>query len=202
MSGNKSIFDEVHLVVGVIGAVVGIAGLVLTYSLAIGWTPTVPGFGAKDRFSCSQQPDTQSGGQVWAVMYRNEQGIRPWLKMVHNLGEDWDTLRRCAEIADRLEKFRQDGLIGLSYRNDANTPGQAVICATTRLDPKSCNLLVTLRPKADGYSSLRNMTEALRTGGSVEQGSGGGSQATENSQEVNLENFLAEDDRKVVIGGK
>jgi hypothetical protein len=191
MSGKKPIFEA-------IGAVAGVASLFLAYILATGWTPEVQGFGAKDRFSCAQQPDTQTGGQVWTVMYRNEQGIRPWLKMVYSLGKEYDTLRRCAEIADRLEKFRQDGLIGLSYRSDPNTPQQAVICATTRLDPKSCNVLVTLRPKADGYDSLRRMTEALRTGGSVEQSSGSESASTENSSEVNLENFLADDDRKVI----
>jgi hypothetical protein len=193
MSGKKLIFE-------IIGTIVGVAGLFLAYNLANGWTPEVQGFGAKDRFSCAQQPDTQTGGQVWTVMYRNDQGIKPWLKMVHSLGEDWGTLRRCEVIADRLEKFRQDGLIGLRYNDDdKRTPQQAVICAITRLDPKSCNLLVTLRPKVDGYDSLRSMTEALRTGGSVEQSSGSESASAENLSEVNLENFLANDDRKAIV---
>lgn len=192
MSRKKPIFEA-------IGAFAGVASLFLAYILANGWTPQVQGFGAKDRFSCAQQVDTQTGGQVWMVMYRNQKGVRPWLKMVHSFGEEWDTLRRCEKIADRLEKFRQDGLISLRYRSDPNTPQQAVICAVTRLDPKSCNLLVTLRPKADGYDSLRRMTEALRTGGTVEQSSGTKITYGENSSEVNLENFLANDDLKTVV---
>ena len=191
MPGKKRIFKA-------IGYVLGVASLFLAYNIGNGSIPEVQDIGANERFSCALQPDIENGGQVWTVMYRNEQGIRPWLKMVHSLGEDYDTLTRCELIAERLEKFRQDGLIGLSYRSDPNTPQQAVICAITRLDPTSCNLLVTLIPKADGFDSLRKMTEALRDGETVEQRSGAKSASNGNLSEVNLENFLADDDRKVI----
>ncbi|WP_256379404.1 COP23 domain-containing protein [Brasilonema octagenarum] len=80
-------------------------------------------FGSKDRFSCALQPDTQNGGEVWMVMYRNDQGTKPWPKMINSFGDGWNTQKRCDTIAQRLESFRQDGLIGFSHRSDPKTPG-------------------------------------------------------------------------------
>ncbi|MEH2114068.1 COP23 domain-containing protein [Nostoc sp.] len=195
MSENKNIFDGLNFTIGIIGAVTGIAGLALTYLVATGWTPETPGFGSKDRFSCALQPDTKNGGEVWTVMYRNDQGKKPWLRMVNSFGDDWDTQKRCDVIAQRLEGFRQDGLIGLSYRPDPKTPSQSVICVNTKLDRNNCNLLMTLKVSADGYDSLRRMTEALKNGTTVEQGSGSVSVISKSS-EVNFENYLANEDIK------
>ncbi|WP_169157561.1 hypothetical protein [Brasilonema bromeliae] len=80
MSKKRHIFDIDNLTVGIIGAVAGVAGLVLAYGVAIGWTPGIFGFGSKDPFSCALQPDTQNGGEVWMVMYRNDQRTKPWLR--------------------------------------------------------------------------------------------------------------------------
>ncbi|MEH1826082.1 MAG: COP23 domain-containing protein [Nostoc sp.] len=198
MSNNKNIFDGLNLTIGFISAVAGVAGLALAYLVATGWTPETPGFGSKDRFSCALQPDTQNGGEVWTVMYRNDRGKKPWLRMVNSFGNDWDTQKRCDVIAQRLENFRQDGLIGLSYRPDPKTPSQSVICVNTKLDRNNCNLLVTLKVSADGYESLRRMTEALKNGTTVEQGSGSASTSTVTAKpsEVNFENYLAAEDIK------
>lgn len=198
MSKDKNIFDGLNLTIGIIGAVTGVAGLILAYLVATGWTPYLQYFGSKDRFSCASQPDTQNGGEVWTVMYRNDQGKKPWLRMVNSFGNDWDTQKRCDVIAQRLEDFRQDGLIGLSHRPDPKTPSQSVICVKTKLDRDNCNLLVTLKVGADGNDSLRRMKKALENGTSVEQGSGSAnaSNATNNSSEVNFENYLAAEDIK------
>jgi len=195
---SKNIFDGLNLTIGIIGAVTSVAGLALAYLVATGWTPETPGFGSKDRFSCALQPDTQNGGEVWTVMYRNDQGKKPWLRMVNTFGDDWDTQKRCDVIAQRLEDFRQDGLIGLSYRSDPKTPSQSVICAITKRDRNNCNLLVTLKVSADGYDSLRRITEALKNGNTVEQlsGSANASAVTANLSEVNFENYLAVEDIK------
>ena len=97
-------------------------------------------------------------------MYRHGKGVQPWLNMVKEFGGDWNTLKRCDAIAERLEGFRQDGLRELTYRDDPNTPKQAVICAKTKLSGDNCPLLVTLAPGVDAY-------EALRKGTGVDQGS-------------------------------
>ncbi len=57
------------------------------------------------------------------VMYRNDQGTKPWPKMINSFGDGWNTQKRCDTIAQRLESFRQDGLIGFSHRSDPKTPG-------------------------------------------------------------------------------
>ena len=45
MSNKRHIFDISNLTVGIIGAAAGVAGLVLAYGVAIGWTPGIFGFG-------------------------------------------------------------------------------------------------------------------------------------------------------------
>ncbi len=97
-----------------------------------------------------------------------------------------------------MESFRQDGLIGFSHRSDPKTPNQSAICANTKLDRSNCNLLVTLKPGADGYDSLRRMLEALKNGTSVEQGSNGSTVPilALGSTFVSVENLLAAEDLK------
>jgi hypothetical protein len=89
--------------------------------------------------------------------------------MINSFGDGWNTQKECDTIVQRLEGFRQDALIGLSDRSDPKTANQSAICANTKLDRNNCNLLVTLKPGADGYDSLRHMLEALRNGTTVEQ---------------------------------
>ena len=117
------------------------------------------------RFYCELQADTKRGGEVWTVMYRHDKGRKPWLKMISTLGskgeDEWPPQRRCEEIASRLEGFRQDRLIALTYRNDPATPDQYVICAKTKNSSEDCPLLVTLKPGADPDRAMQEMTEAL-----------------------------------------
>jgi len=69
-----------------------------------------------------QRPDTQNGGEVWTVMYRSDQGTKPRLRMINSFGDGWNTQKQCDTIVQRLEGFRQNGLIGLS----ALTPKQPI----------------------------------------------------------------------------
>ncbi|KYC37702.1 hypothetical protein WA1_04060 [Scytonema hofmannii PCC 7110] len=198
MSKGKHIFEGANLTTGLIGAAAGIASLVLAYIVATGWTPEMSGFSSKDRFSCTLQPDAQNGGEVWMVMYRNDRGTKPWLRMVNSFGGGWNTLKRCNEIAQRLESFRQDGLVGFSHRFDPKTPNQSVICAITKLDRNNCNLLITLKPNVDGYDSLRRMLEAHRNGTTVDQGSNSSTVSTfpPGSTFISFEDQLAKEDLK------
>lgn len=179
----------------VFGTGVAIAGLVLGYAQVDGWKPSI--FSPGTRFSCALQPDTENGGEVWSVMYRNHRGKRAWLRMVNSFGDDWNTSKRCDRIAERLERFREDGLTDLGHRTDPDTPNQAVICAYTQIDPQNCNLLVTLKPGADGYESLSKMLRALTNGTTVDQNSGDEVVVSSNSPKVNIENLLVSEDRKL-----
>ncbi|MEM7553053.1 MAG: COP23 domain-containing protein [Cyanobacteria bacterium P01_A01_bin.84] len=172
-----------------------IAGLFFAYAQYAGWE--LPIFSPNTRFSCTLQPDTKNGGEVWTVMYRNHRGKRSWLRMVNSFGDDWNTRKRCDRIAERLERFREDGLTHFGYRTDPNTPSQSVICAFTQIDRQNCNLLVTLKPGADGYESLSKMFQALKSGTTVDQNSGSRVIVSSNSSKVNIENLLVPEDRKV-----
>lgn len=192
---SRNLFNWTHLTIGVLGLLVSAAAL----PYATGWKPTL--FGKNDRFTCGTQPDTSRGGEVWTVFYHNDKGKQPWLKMVHTLGDGWDTGKRCGEIAERLEGYRKDGLINFYYRPDPKTPTQDVICAKTRLSSENgCELVVTLIPGANGYESLGKMTEALRSGKTVDQRSGAG--ASEQSSIVDVSSFLADEDLKAGSGTK
>lgn len=92
---------------GVAGLVVGIAGLFVGFAQVTGIK--IPFFTPNTRFSCTLQPDTENGGEVWTVMYRNHHGKRAWLRMVNSFGDNWNTSKRCDRVAERLERFREDG---------------------------------------------------------------------------------------------
>ncbi len=154
-------------------------------------------FEPNTRFSCTLQPDTKTGKEIWTVMYSKGNKQIPWLRMVNSFGDDWNTRRRCNKIADRLDRFLKDGLTDFGYRTDPNTPNQSVICAYTKIAPNNCNLLVTLKPGADGYESLSKMLEALKTGTTVNKSSGDNVNVSPNSTKVNIENLLAPEDRKI-----
>lgn len=128
--------NKVNAVAGIIGTVVAIAGLVLAVSA--GWKPTKF---TNDRFSCQLRTYAKENAQFYTVMYHNDKGTQPWLKMVNTFGDDWTTPKRCEAIADRLESFRKDGLLELTYRDNPKTPNQSVICAMTKsLSEKSVTL--------------------------------------------------------------
>jgi len=193
MSENKG-FNLAQLLIGIISILLASASLAV--AVKQGWVPVI--FGKQDRFSCDLQPDTVKGGEIWTVMYRNEQGTKPWLKMVTTLGGNWTPVERCQEIARKLELYRQDGLTKLTYRSDPATPSQYVICAYTKLSGSACPLLITLKPEADPYETLREMTAALKGGDGVYQNGDGSSTDTlsRESPEVHVEDLLAQEDRK------
>ncbi|TAG90098.1 MAG: hypothetical protein EAZ09_21530 [Oscillatoriales cyanobacterium] len=197
MSNSGKFFNVANLTIGVLGLLAAIGGAGI--AVVQGWTPLLVGQNA--RFSCQNQPDTQRGSEVWTVMYRHDKGPQPWLKIVTTLGGGYTPLKRCEEIASRLEIYRKDGLTNLGYRRDPNTPNQYVVCAFTRLGRDSCPLLVTLKPGSDteAYNAMRDMMGNLLNGGSgVYQNSDGKlatSQFSPSSPEIDLTPFLAEEDR-------
>lgn len=187
-------FERINLGLGIAATIVAIAGL----GIAIKSNYPAELFGKKDRFYCLQVEDTQRGGDVWTVMYRkNKKNIQPWLKMVTTLGGHWTPLERCQEIAHRLEMYREDGLLELTYRSDANTPNQDVICAKTKQSGDKCPLVITLNPGANGYETLRDMTTSLTGGDGIYQSSDGQTtyQFTPEQPVIYVADFLAEDDR-------
>ncbi|MGB3508686.1 MAG: COP23 domain-containing protein [Microcoleaceae cyanobacterium] len=147
-----------------------------------------------DRFSCTQHPDPHYG-IVWAVMYDNDINNSPWLKMVIEMGGGWDEESRCFEIAKRLEGFRKDGLIGLDYRSDSNTPNQEIICAKTR-QRSDCPLVLTLNVGVAGNQARDKIFDALVNGNFTYQDSNGRLvTSSKQSWPINLEAFLADEDK-------
>ena len=185
-------------VVTIIGVVIGAAAL--ANDVINGKKPPEPTviFTKEDRFTCELQPYPNEG-EIWTVVYHNDKGKQPWLRMVNTFGGDWNTVKRCGDIERRLEGYRQDGLIAFDYRPDPNTPRQSVICAKTKLSADNCNLLVTLDVGADGYESLSKMIKALENKTTVDQNSNGEPSApllSPASPSVHLGNFLADEDLK------
>ncbi|MGL5036002.1 MAG: COP23 domain-containing protein [Microcystaceae cyanobacterium] len=90
------------------------------------------------RFTC------QSYLGKYTVMYRplSQPGqAYPWA-IPQTLGNGWDNQKRCAEISQRLESYRPDGLEELQtgYLN-----GYQTICATTQAVP-GCRIVLTVPP--------------------------------------------------------
>lgn len=175
-----------------------IDGVSLGIDIAQGW----PRLFVKktDRFSCELKSDAERKKNVWTVMYDNNKGKQPWLGIVIPLGRDWTPAERCERIEERLEDYRKDGLLSLDYRNDPDTPEQQVICAKTQLSGNGCPLLLTLDEGVDGYTALRDMTEAFRNSTTVYHNTDGQSANSDFSREspvIYLQPFLAKEDRLV-----
>ena len=133
--------------------------------------PKPPIVSENTSFQCAQMPDTKNGGNVWTVMYRKNHELKPWLKMVRSMGNGWDTLNRCQEIAKKMDTYRQDSLMALEYRKEDAVPGQYVICAKTKISGEACSLVLTLMPTDDPYLEQRKVLGALMGGDGVEQNS-------------------------------
>lgn len=160
--------ENLKLKVSVASLLVGVLGLALA-----GWTfysnRVVVKVPETSEFYCSQRADGESGGKVWTVLYKKgDRAAKPWLRMVRNMGEGWNTLNRCDEIADRMNLYKEDGLTAFEYKpftpNDP-APQQYVICAKTRLS-EGCHLVVTLWPgdAQEAYAALQEVTKALMPG--------------------------------------
>lgn len=155
MKRKLNLFKGINILT-IVSTLVGVIGLYIAFSNK--WPPLV--IQKTDRFSCELMPYPNEG-EVWTVMYRKDKEKNPWLKIAATLGDNWTPAERCQEIARRLEVYRQDGLTQLTYRSDPNTPKQYVICAKTKIGGDNCPLLVTLKPDANPYSSLKYMAEKL-----------------------------------------
>ncbi|MEB3340948.1 COP23 domain-containing protein [Okeania sp.] len=185
--------------IGSLGIGAFILGVLIAAGLGIdivqGWPPLL--VKKTDRFSCQLESDINQGKEVWTVMYDNNEGKYPWLGIVITMGGGWTPAERCSEIERRLENYRQDGLVKLTYRQDPETPEQDVICAITK-SSNGCPLLLTLKKDVDGYEALREITYALVYGTTVYHNSEGKSVNSNFSREspvVDLKPFLAREDK-------
>lgn len=161
-------FDRTHLVIGIIACTAAVVGTV--YAIHIS-QPKPPIVSENTSFQCAQMPDTKNGGNVWTVMYRKNDRLNAWLKMARSMGNGWDTLNRCQQIARQMDTYRQDGLMALEYRKDDAVPGQYVICAKTKISGEACPLVLTLMPTDDPYLEQRKVLGALMGADAVEQNS-------------------------------
>lgn len=180
------------LVLTGIGTVATVVGTVYAFQVSQPKDPIIPKTSA---FYCAQMPNTSTGGSVWTVMYRKDNEMKPWLRMVRSMGDGWGTQQRCEEIAENMDKYRQDGLVALEYRKDEATPKQFVLCAKTKISGEACPLVVTLKPEDNPYDELRKVAGALVGGYGVDQNSNGSK--TPILPIINLEDQLAPADKKL-----
>lgn len=148
---------------------VGVVSVVLT-GASLGWAVYAERIPFKvspqSQFICSLRPDAERGGEVWTVLYEKpDKAPKPWLKMVEEMGAGWDTDARCNEIADRMNLYKEAGLLSFDYRPDENTPKQWVICARTQAS-QNCLLVVTLVPgsEEEAFAALQRVAGALMPG--------------------------------------
>lgn len=145
-------------------------------------------------FYCALSANHTTGGEDWSVIYRNVEGhSKVWLRMVRSMGKDargeFNPYRRCQEIADRLNMFKDDGLMRFDYRADPSTPRQYVLCARTRLSPDNCPLVLTMMPEDDPHQTLREVAGALLPG-NPESLQSSGPITPENPATISLEGQL------------
>lgn len=187
-------YKKVSFGLTIISILIGAAGL----AISVNKNYPRPMVDNETRFSCNLEADADRGGEVWTVKYQAKgKKSEAWLKIVTAFGKEWSEFARCDEIARRLEMFRQDGLMSIDARQDPNTPGQAVICAKTKVSANNCPLLLTLKPGVDGYGALRQMAVSMIAGYSVYQNTEEKvpQNFTPDNPVIDVTQFLAADDR-------
>ncbi len=105
------------------------------------------------RFSCA------SYGGEYTVMYQPETQpgqYFPWAKP-RKMGGGWDPIKRCNKIAERLERYRPDGLTEL---RTSSLNGYNILCVTSEADP-SCRIVLTVPQDKDPYEVRNNVFENL-----------------------------------------
>lgn len=105
-------------------------------------TTTTTNTSGDTRFTC----DYVNG--EYTVMYNPEtQGSNsyPWA-IPSQLGGGWTPERRCGEITNRLESYRDDGLLEMSTGVEN---GYDTVCVTTQVDPTDCRIVLTVPPGQD-----------------------------------------------------
>ena len=86
-------------------------------------------------------------GEYTVMYYPESQPNRgyPWA-IPGQLGGNWSPQRRCNEITQRFESYRQDGLLEMSTDVQNNYD---IICVTTQVDPSDCRIVLTVPPGQD-----------------------------------------------------
>ncbi|MGF1540277.1 MAG: COP23 domain-containing protein [Pleurocapsa sp.] len=86
-------------------------------------------------------------GEYTVMYYPESQPNRgyPWA-IPSQLGDGWSPERRCNEITQRFETYRQDGLLEMSTDVQNNYD---IICVTTQVDPTNCRIVLTVPPGQD-----------------------------------------------------
>lgn len=147
----------------VIGTIVGILSLtVAAIQLYIGF-PKIS-VAKRSEFYCALSPNPAEGGEDWAVMYRNGRGhTKVWLRMVRSMGGGFDPQRRCDEVAQRLNIYKEDGLISFDYRPDPDTPNRAYLAVGggARGCPRNRGEEVIKAVIGPGQSEEEKMVEAI-----------------------------------------
>ncbi len=133
------------------------------------------------RFTCANyngeytvmyQPETQPG-QYFA-----------WAKP-RRMGGGWDPIKRCNKIAERLERYRPDGLTELQT---SSLNGYNILCVTSQADP-SCRIVLTVPPDKDPLQVRNNVFENLIAADSGRQTAGVNTYSPNNGDFENIVNM-------------
>ncbi|MBW4679125.1 MAG: COP23 domain-containing protein [Microcoleus vaginatus WJT46-NPBG5] len=181
-----------HIIIVDIYAVAFVVQIIYNHQIK---KPKDPLISQTRAFYCAQMPDTSTGANVWTVMYRKDDEIKPWLKMVPSMGYGWETQQRCEKTAKTIDKYRKDSLMTLEYRADQFTPNQFILCAKTKISGENCPIVITLNSENDPYNELHTVAGTLIGGYGAKQNYKNSNTAT--LLIVNLADQLAEVDKKL-----
>jgi hypothetical protein len=133
--------------IGVFGAMGGvIAGAVLLLG-----QPVKAGAAS---FSCS----ISNGAPATMVQTTDGRSV-PMIRWTSNTfdGAGWSPTRRCQEVSQRFETFRQQGR--LNYLTTGRMNGQPVICTARQTGAPCDGLLYTLKPGQDPTTALTRLLD-------------------------------------------
>lgn len=131
---------------------------------------------SSDKYSC------QAVNGVYGIYSRTERSNIGLLKITRDVSQDWSIPDRCQEIAQRFQRFYDNGILRKIGTGEVNQ--EPVLCATVQ-ESESCNtenVLLTLPPGSDPIEAARILldTRGLASGRVIEV----------NGKEGKLENYV------------
>ena len=139
----------------------------------------------QNSFFCEKQSTTKTELETWSVMYKKTpQEINPWLNITQNLFDNNNLEKSCNDIANKLEKLTQEGLIKISYSLDSNNQNQYFLCGETTSNPNKCSIISTFKATENINKSFREITQPLLAKSKQYTTTSGGTSVTYSSEET------------------
>jgi hypothetical protein len=150
----------------------------------------------QNSFFCEKNEE-KTDIETWNIMYKQSaEKVNPWLTLNQTTINSENIEKSCNEIAQTLDKLKEEGLFKLSYSGDTNNKDNYLLCGETKSNPNNCSLITPLKVTENVDISFQEITNPLQKEAQSYQKTTGGTSVSYSAQEssnvINLTPHLIE----------